>query len=153
MERVKELKEDMKPIEKVQPITRIGRMEMGDLNKPPQPPFFLRRSAGVVPALSTYLVFGILNAAVSEMENEGGEKIKSIPFQFQNQVKTVSERENKVVGKMKNIPFQFQNQLKTVTWRRPKIVTWTLRKQQEILQFLQRKAVPEANRLALESDT
>ena len=59
MERVKELKEDMKPIEKVQPITRIGRMEMGDLNKPPQPPFFLRRSAGVVPALSTYLVFGI----------------------------------------------------------------------------------------------
>ena len=74
MERVKELKEDMKPIEKVHPImtktvykiTRIGRMEMGDLNKPPQPPFFLRRSAGVVPALSTYLVFGILNAAVSE---------------------------------------------------------------------------------------
>ena len=109
----------------------------------------------MVPALSTYLVFGILNAAVSEMENEGGEKIKSIPFQFQNQVKTVSERENKVVGKMKNIPFpfQFQNQLKTVTWRRPKIVTWTLRKQQEILQFLQRKAVPEANRPALESDT
>ena len=115
MERVKELKEDMKPIEKVHPImtktvyniTRIGRM--------------------------------------------GGEKIKSIPFQFQNQVKTVSERENKVVGKMKNIPFQ--NQLKTVTWRRPKIVTWTLRKQQEILQFLQRKAVPEANRPALESDT
>ena len=163
MERVKELKEDMKPIEKVHPImtktvykiTRIGRMEMGDLNKPPQPPFFLRRSAGVVPALSTYLVFGILNAAVSEKENEGGEKIKSIPFQFQNQVKTVSERENEVVGKMKNIPFpfQFQNQLKTVTWRRPKIVTWTWRKQQEILQFLQRKAVPEANRPALESDT
>ena len=151
MERVKELKEDMKPIEKVQPITRIGRMEMGGLDKPTQPPFFLRRSAGVVPALSTYLVFGILNAAVSEKENEGGEKIKSIPFQFQNQVKTVSERENKVVGKMKNIPFQ--NQLKTVTWRRPKIVTWTLRKQQEILQFLQRKAVPEANRPALESDT
>ena len=109
----------------------------------------------MVPALSTYLVFGILNAAVSEMENEGGEKIKSIPFQFQNQVKTVSERENKVVGKMKNIPFpfQFQNQLKTVMWRRPKIVTWTWRKQQEILQFLQRKAVPEANRPALESDT
>ena len=163
MERVKELKEDMKPIKKVHPImtktvykiTRIGGMEMGDLDKPPQPPFFLRRSAGVVPALSTYLVFGILNAAVSEKENEGGEKIKSIPFQFQNQVKTVSERENKVVGKMKNIPFpfQFQNQLKTVTWRRPKIVTWTLRKQQEILQFLQRKAVPEANRPALESDT
>ena len=152
MERVKELKEDMKPIKKVHQImtktvyniTRIGRMEVGDLEKPP---FFLRRSAGVVPALSTYLVFGILNAAVSEMENEGGEKIKSIPFQFQNQVKTVSERENKVVGKMKNIPFpfQFQNQLKTVTWRRPKIVTWTLRKQQKILQFLQRKAVPEAN--------
>ena len=65
------------------------------------------------------------------------------------------ERGNEVVGKIKNIPFpfQFQNQLKTVTWRRPKIVTWTWRKQQEILQFLQRKAVPEANRPALESDT
>ena len=47
---------------------------MDDLDKPAWPPFFSRRSARVVPALSTYLVLGILNAAVSEKENEGVEQ-------------------------------------------------------------------------------